>query len=57
MTEELKDKIYEYLASNYYLNLATVSLQGSPVVHTMAYVSKDAIVYMPTNKIPEKSRI
>ena len=54
MAEELKDKIYEYLASHYYLNLATVSLQDSPVVHTMAYVSKDAIVYMATNKNTRK---
>ena len=54
MAEEVKDKIYKYLANHYYLNLATVSPQGSPVVHTMAYVSKDAVVYLATNKNTRK---
>ena len=54
MAKELKDKIYEYLANHYYLNLATVSPQGSPMAHTMAYVSKDAVIYLATNKNTRK---
>jgi general stress protein 26 len=54
MAKELKDKIYEYLATHYYLNLATVSPQGNPMAHTMAYVSKDAVVYLATNKNTRK---
>lgn len=54
MAEELKDKINQYLANHYYLNLATVSLQGSPMAHTMAYASKDSVVYLATNKNTRK---
>ncbi len=49
MTDKLKDKICEYLATHYYLNLATVSPEGKPMAHTMAYVSKNEIVYLATN--------
>lgn len=54
MAEKLKDKIYEYLSNHYYLNLATVSSQGRPMAHTMAYVSEDAVVYVATNKNTRK---
>ncbi|AKB50989.1 Putative heme iron utilization protein [Methanosarcina barkeri str. Wiesmoor] len=54
MAEKLKDKIYEYLSDHYYLNLATVSPQGRPMAHTMAYVSKGATVYVATNKNTRK---
>jgi general stress protein 26 len=54
MAEELKDKINQYLANHYYLNLATVDPQGSPMAHTMAYVSKDSIVYLATNNKTRK---
>jgi general stress protein 26 len=54
MTQELKDKINKYLAGHYYLNLATVSSQGNPMAHTMAYVSKDSVVYLSTNKYTRK---
>ncbi len=54
MAEELKDKINQYLANHYYLNLATVSPQGSPMAHTLAYVSKDSVVYLATNKNTRK---
>jgi len=54
MAEELKDKIYEYLSSHYYLNLATVSPQDRPMAHTMAYVSENAVTYLATNKNTRK---
>jgi nitroimidazol reductase NimA-like FMN-containing flavoprotein (pyridoxamine 5'-phosphate oxidase superfamily) len=54
MAEGLKEKIYEYLSDHYYLNLATISPQGRPMVHTMAYVSEGAVVYMATNKNTRK---
>jgi general stress protein 26 len=54
MAEELKDRINQYLADHYYLNLATVSPQGSPMAHTMAYASKDSVVYLATNKNTRK---
>lgn len=54
MTEELKNKIYEYLANHYYLNLATISPQGRPMAHTMAYVSENEMVYLATNKNTRK---
>jgi general stress protein 26 len=54
MTQELKDNINTYLAGHYYLNLATVSAQGNPMAHTMAYVSKDSVVYLSTNKYTRK---
>lgn len=54
MTEELKNKICEYLANHYYLNLATISPEGRPMAHTMAYVSESEIVYLATNKNTRK---
>lgn len=54
MAEELKDKINQYLANHYYLNLATVDLRGSPMAHTMAYVSEDSVVYLATNNKTRK---
>ncbi len=54
MAEGLKEKIYEYLSDHYYLNLATISPQGRPMAHTMAYVSEGAVVYMATNKNTRK---
>lgn len=54
MTEELKSKIREYLANHYYLNLATISSEGRPMAHTMAYVSECEIVYLATNKNTRK---
>lgn len=56
MTEELKQKIREYLATHYYLNLATVSPEGRPMAHTMAYVSEDTTVYLATNRNTRKVR-
>jgi general stress protein 26 len=54
MAKELEDKINQYLADHYYLNLATVSPQGNPMAHTMAYVSKDSVVFLATNKNTRK---
>lgn len=54
MAKELKDKISEYLSNHYYLNLATVSSQGRPMAHTVAYVSEGTVVYMITNKNTRK---
>jgi general stress protein 26 len=56
MTQELKSKICEYLANHYYLNLATISPEGRPMAHTMAYVSESEIVYLATNKNTRKVR-
>ncbi|WP_410509540.1 pyridoxamine 5'-phosphate oxidase family protein [Methanosarcina hadiensis] len=54
MTKGLKSKICEYLANHYYLNLATISPEGRPMAHTMAYVSESEIVYLATNKNTRK---
>lgn len=54
MIKDLKDKINKYLADHYYLNLATVSPEGKPMAHTMAYVSEDAIIYLATKKDTRK---
>ncbi len=56
MKEELKQKISEYLATHFYLNLATVSPEGKPMAHTMAYVSEDTNVYLATNRSTRKVR-
>jgi general stress protein 26 len=52
--EDLKNKVNKYLADHYYLNLATVSPQGNPMAHTLAYVSEEAIVYVATRKNTRK---
>lgn len=52
--ENLKKKINKYLADHYYLNLATVSPEGNPMAHTMAYVSEETVVYLATRKDTRK---
>ena len=52
--EDLTNKVNKYLADHYYLNLATVSPQGNPMAHTLAYVSEEAIVYVATRKNTRK---
>jgi len=52
--EDLENKVNKYLADHYYLNLATVSPQGNPMAHTLAYVSEEAIVYLATRKNTRK---
>lgn len=52
--EDLKKKVNKYLADHYYLNLATVSPEGNPMAHTMAYVSEEAVVYLATRKDTRK---
>lgn len=54
MTQELKDKINEYLENHLYLNLGTVSPQGKPMVATLAYASKDSTVYLSTYESSRK---
>lgn len=54
MTQELKDKINEYLENHLYLNLGTVSPQGNPMVATLAYASKNSTVYLTSYESSRK---
>ncbi|MDK2892036.1 pyridoxamine 5'-phosphate oxidase family protein [Methanohalophilus sp.] len=54
MTDDIKQKIEEYLKNHKWLNLATVDSECKPMVHTMAYVSDGATVYFGTSKQTHK---
>ena len=56
MSESVKRKIADYLASHRYLALATVSPGGVPFVHTMGYVSDGSTVYCSTFRDRQKVR-
>lgn len=56
MSNDVKKKISEYLASHPYLNLATVSPDGTPLAHTVGYASDGPTVYFVTDKKTRKAR-
>lgn len=55
LSDEIKQKIVDYLASHNWLNLGTVDKSGKPMVHTMGYVSDGAVVYFGTGKDTRKA--
>jgi len=54
MSQEIRKKILDYLASHNYLAMGTAGLDGKPSVHTMGYVAVGSIVYCVTTKDSEK---
>lgn len=54
MEEQIKDNLIRYLESHAHLRLATVSDDGSPISHTVAYVSEGATVYFVTDRRSRK---
>lgn len=55
MDKEIKEKISEYLSTHIFLRLATVSQEGKPMAHTLAYVASGLTLYFFTNKNSRKS--
>lgn len=51
----IKDKMSEYLSTHTFLRLATVSPEGRPMAHTLAYVSDGFTLYFSTNKHSRKA--
>lgn len=45
----LRDKARDYLKTKDYLNLATVSPEGRPMAHTVAYAADEFVVYFMTS--------
>ena len=56
MSEEIKQKIADYLAAHEYLNLATVTAAGTPMAHTVGYTSEGAVVFFVTDGKTRKAR-
>lgn len=54
MSQEVKQKIVDYLSSHDHLRLATVTPEGNPLAHTVTYVSEDATVYFISDKSSRK---
>lgn len=48
-------KTINYLSAHPYLRLATVTDSGTPQVHTVGYVSEDAVVYFVTDRKSRKA--
>ncbi|MBP2029484.1 general stress protein 26 [Methanohalophilus levihalophilus] len=55
MTDDIKQKIEDYLKDHKWLNLGTVDSEGKPMVHTMAYVADGTTVYFGTSKETHKA--
>lgn len=49
-------KIADYLVLHPYLRLATVNTAGTPIVHTVGYVSEGATIYFTTDSESRKAR-
>ena len=56
MSEDIKRKIIDYLATHSYLALGTAGPDGNPSVHTMGYVAIGATVFCISLKDTEKMR-
>lgn len=54
MSEEIKQKIADYLSSHTHLRLATVTPEGKPLAHTVTYASEGATVYFISDKTTRK---
>lgn len=54
MDDQIKDNLLEYLENHTHLRLATVTEDGSPIAHTVAYVSEGAVVYFVTDRRTRK---
>lgn len=54
--KELKDQINQYLEYHMFMNLGTVSPEGSPMVATVAYVSRDSTAYLLTYMSSRKAQ-
>lgn len=53
--DTIKEKIVEYLNTHPYLRLATVTESSTPQVHTVGYISEDAVVYFVTDRKSRKA--
>lgn len=53
--DSLKKKIATYLDAHPYLRLATVTINCTPQVHTVGYVSEEATVYFATDRNSRKA--
>jgi general stress protein 26 len=56
MGDNTRTKIVDYLSAHLYINLATVSPDGSPVAHTVGFVNDGPVVYFMTDNKSRKSR-
>jgi uncharacterized protein len=54
MSEQIIEKISEYLKVHNYLNLATVNGEGQPSVATVSYVSDGPVVFFITDENTRK---
>jgi len=54
MTDDIRQKVLDYLASHRFMTLATVTTESTPMVHTMAYASDGPTVYFATDRRTRK---
>jgi len=54
MTEDIKQKVLDYLASHRFMRLGTVTTESTPMVHTVAYASDGPTVYFATDRRTRK---
>lgn len=52
---EIKEQIAQYLGSHPFINLATVTGEGTPLAHTVAFVAEGATVFFTTRKDTRKA--
>jgi len=54
MTEDIRQKVLDYLASHRFMRLATVTTESTPMVHTVAYASDGQTLYFMTDRRTRK---
>ncbi len=56
MSDDVKQKVSDFLSSHAYINLATVGPDSTPLAHTVGYASDGATVYFMTDKNTRKAK-
>lgn len=56
MGEGTRKKIVDYLSNHRYINLATISPDGTPLAHTVGYVNDGPVIYFMTDNKTRKAR-
>jgi nitroimidazol reductase NimA-like FMN-containing flavoprotein (pyridoxamine 5'-phosphate oxidase superfamily) len=54
MEEDIKEQIVDYLSRRKFITLATSTIDGKPLTHTLAYVNKGPTLYFSTGSQSRK---
>lgn len=54
--EDIKEEVIYYLSKRKFITIATATIKGEPLTHTVAYINKGPAVYFSTSKLTRKAK-